>query len=106
MSFPEPRLLTYLGRVVGQGNVVPVQAKVQAVSEFPPPTTKKELQRFLGLVGYYRSFCRNFSTVVFPLTELLKGGAKFVWLLEKFIEDIQRQSWPTKLNELTKGGET
>ena len=79
MSFLEPRLLTYLGRVVGQGNVVPVQAKVQAVSEFPPPTTKKELQRFLGLVGYYRSFCRNFSTVVFPLTELLKGGAKFVW---------------------------
>ena len=27
-------------------------------------------------------------------------------ILEKFIEDIQRQSWPTKLNELTKGGET
>ena len=26
--------------------------------------------------------------------------------MEKFIEDIQRQSWPTKLNELTKGGET
>ena len=71
--------VTYLGRVVGQGQVRPVGAKVQAVAQFPPPTTKKELMRFLGLVGYYRSFCRNFSTVVAPLTDLLKGKAKFVW---------------------------
>lgn len=69
--------VTYLGRVVGQGRVAPVQSKVLAVAEYPRPTTKKELQRFLGLVGYYRSFCKNFSTVVFPLTELLKAKAKF-----------------------------
>lgn len=71
--------MTYLGRVVGQGQVCPVNTKVQAVEQFPAPTTKKELMRFLGLVGYYRSFCRNFSTVVSPLTDLLKGKAKFVW---------------------------
>ena len=45
---------TYLGKQVGQGQVRPLLAKVQAVSEYPPPLTKKEL-RFLGLVGYYRS---------------------------------------------------
>lgn len=71
--------VTYLGRVVGQGKVAPVHAKILAVGDFPPPTTKKELQRFLGLVGYYRSFCKNFSTIVFPLTELLKARAKFIW---------------------------
>lgn len=71
--------VTYLGRVVGQGHVAPVQAKVRAVEHFPRPTTKKELQRFLGLVGYYRSFCKNFSTVVFHMTELLKAKVKFVW---------------------------
>lgn len=31
------------------------------------------------MVGYYRSFCKNFSTVVFPLTELLKAKVKFDW---------------------------
>ena len=35
--------------------------------------------RFLGIVGYYRSFCPNFSSVVSPLTDLLKSKAKFVW---------------------------
>lgn len=71
--------VTYLGKVVGQGHVRPVDAKVSAINEFPAPTTKKELMRFLGLVGYYRCFCRNFSTVVTPLTDLLKAKSKFVW---------------------------
>ena len=71
--------VTYLGRVVGQGQVAPVQAKVAVIEEFPPPVTKKELMRFLGMVGYYRCFCKNFSTVVAPLTDLLKAKAHFVW---------------------------
>lgn len=71
--------VTYLGKVVGQGFVRPVRAKVEAIDGFPSPTTKKELMRFLGLVGYYRGFCRNFSTVVAPLTDLLKAKVAFVW---------------------------
>ena len=49
--------MTYLGRVVGQGCMAPVQTKVMEIEHFPQPVTKKLLQRFLGLVGYYRSFC-------------------------------------------------
>ncbi len=40
--------VTYLDKVVGNGKVCPVQAKVQAIQDFPPPKTKKELMRFLG----------------------------------------------------------
>ncbi len=71
--------VTYLGKVVGNGEVGPVHAKIQAIQTFPVPVTKKELMRSLGLVGYYRSFCRNLSTVVAPLTDLLKSKVKFVW---------------------------
>ncbi len=70
---------TYLGKVVGQGQVRPVRAKVLAIDQFSPPTTKRELMRFLGMVGYYRGFCRNFSTVVAPLTNLLSFKVKFDW---------------------------
>lgn len=38
--------------------------------------------RFLGMVGYYRSFCKNCSSVVAPLTDLLKAKVKFVPVLE------------------------
>lgn len=44
-------MVTYLGKQVGQGCVRPVDAKVTAISEFPPPRTKRELHRFLGMVG-------------------------------------------------------
>lgn len=73
--------VVYLGNVVGQGKVCPVRAKVQAIDNFPVPSTKKELMRFLGMIGYYRKFCENFSTVVAPLTDLLKGKQKYDWSL-------------------------
>ena len=38
--------------------------------------------RFLGMAGYYRKFCRNFSTIAEPLTRLLSKRVKFIWLPE------------------------
>lgn len=72
-------VVTYLGKVVGQGQVKPVNAKVESIVEFPAPSNKRELRRFLGMTGYYRGFCKNFATVVAPLTDLLSTERKFVW---------------------------
>ncbi len=69
--------ITYLGREVGQGQVRPIEAKVSAIAEFPVPTSRKELRRFLGMAGYYRNFCKNFSTVVSPLTSLISPSRAF-----------------------------
>ncbi|CAL9693082.1 unnamed protein product [Knipowitschia caucasica] len=74
--------VTYLGREVGQGQVRPIEAKVSAIDAYPPPTTRRELRRFLGMAGYYRSFCRNFSSVVVPLTTLLSPKVDFKWTTE------------------------
>ena len=71
--------VTYLGHVVGQGKVKPVNAKIDAISQFPRPTTKKHVMRFLGMAGYYRKFCPNFSAVTEPLTQLLRKNTQFIW---------------------------
>lgn len=62
-------MVTYLGRVVGHGQVRPVDLV---------PTTKKKLMRFLGLVEFYRAFCKNFATAVAPLTDLLKANVRLI----------------------------
>ncbi|CAB4005229.1 Retrovirus-related Pol poly from transposon, partial [Paramuricea clavata] len=71
--------VTYLGHIVGQGQVKPVNAKVEAIADFPQPTTKKHIMRLLGMAGYYRKFCPNFSSITEPLTQLLRKDMKFVW---------------------------
>jgi hypothetical protein len=47
--------------------------------DWKPPTTMRQIQSFLGLVGYYRRFIPDFSRIAKPMTELLKKGVKFYW---------------------------
>lgn len=51
-------------------------AKIKAVTEWPRPTTIKELQRFLGFANFYRQFTKNHGLTAVPLTSLLKGKLK------------------------------
>ena len=53
-SFGQPHV-EYLGHRIGQGQVQPIQNKVDAVAKFPLPVEKKQLRSFLGLAGYYDS---------------------------------------------------
>ena len=46
--------VTYLGHIVGQGQVRPRDANVKCILEYPVPTISKELMRFLGMADYYR----------------------------------------------------
>ena len=71
--------VVYLGHVVGHGVVTPIKAKVKSIIDYPIPENKKSLMRFLGMAGYYRKFCKNFSEVTAPLTELLKKNVKYHW---------------------------
>ena len=74
-----PGQVTYLGYVVGSGQVTPVLAKVKAILDFPTPTYKRDVMRLLGMAGYYRRFCQNFANIVAPLTNLLAKSVKFHW---------------------------
>lgn len=50
-----------------------------AILDFHEPNTRQQLRRFLGMCGYYRGFCRNFASVVSPLSSLLSPSVQFVW---------------------------
>ena len=55
--------VTYLGHVVGQGQVKPVSAEVEAMANFPRPENKNQLMRFLIMADNYKRFCFNFASV-------------------------------------------
>ncbi len=45
----------------------------------PPPQDIKQLQRFLGIVKFYRRFLPNCAQALKPLTDLLKGCGRTAW---------------------------
>ena len=52
---------------------------MKAISDFPVPTCKRQVMRFLGMAGYYRKFCDYFSVMAEALTNLLSKRTKFIW---------------------------
>ena len=73
------RQVTFLGHRVGREGISTVQDKVQAVADWPVPSTQKDLKSFLGLASYYRRFVRGFSCIAAPLFQLLHKDREFVW---------------------------
>jgi len=73
-----PKVL-FLGYTLAHNRLHADPAKVEAIQSYSPPKTLKAVQRFLGMVGYYRKFIRGFSVVASPLTELTKKGIPFKW---------------------------
>ncbi|KAK3540782.1 hypothetical protein QTP86_001589 [Hemibagrus guttatus] len=65
--------VTFLGYMISRRGMEMDMAKVQVVTDWPAPTTVRELQRFLGFTNFYRRFIRNYSSAAGPLTSLLRG---------------------------------
>jgi RNase H-like domain found in reverse transcriptase/Reverse transcriptase (RNA-dependent DNA polymerase) len=75
----EKTSIEYLGVVISQDTIMMDPAKVTGVSEWPVPTTKKEVQSFLGFVNFDRRFIKGFSHLTRPLFNLTKNNSIFHW---------------------------
>ncbi|XP_048027531.1 integrin alpha-M-like [Megalobrama amblycephala] len=74
-SFHQPSV-HFLGYVIDHSGIRMDEGKVSAIQTWPTPTTMKELQRFLRFSNFYRRFIKNYSTIVSPLTNLLRQQPK------------------------------
>ncbi|KAF8663356.1 hypothetical protein AX14_006995, partial [Amanita brunnescens Koide BX004] len=68
--------------------------KVKAVTDWPVPKTKKELQQFLGFVNFYRRFVKGFTGIAKPLTKLM---GKEAWNWTQF----QQEAFQKLKDEIT-----
>ena len=71
--------IQYLGHILNTKGICPLHLKTQAIQKMCPLITPKQVHAFLGLVGYYRKFLKDFTKIAKQLTLLTQQQVKFEW---------------------------
>lgn len=74
--------IDFLGYRIDASGLHPSTSKLEAIHNAPTPSTKSELQAFLGLLNFYNGFLRDKATVAEPLHRLLDKNATWKWTTE------------------------
>ena len=71
--------LVFWGYVVSFKGIEVETSKIEAITNWPPPTNLTQLRSALGLFGFYHRFVKDFSTIACPLNEITKKNVHFIW---------------------------
>ena len=71
--------LPFMGHIVGRDGVKPDPEKVAAICKLPAPQNQTELRRIIGMATYLGRFLDDLSTLVKPMTDLLKSDVVWQW---------------------------
>jgi len=69
----------YLGLEFTPSGYCPPRLVVPKMESFPVPGSKKDVQKFLGAIGYYRSHIPHLGKIAAPIYDLLKSQNRFKW---------------------------
>ena len=70
-----------LVHIVSDKGIEVDKVKVDLIMKLPPPKTIREVRSFLGRVGLYRRFIKDFSKISKPLCDLLAKDVFFEFTL-------------------------
>ena len=63
--------MEYLGLWVTRDGVKPINRKIEAITNMKPPTSQKEVQKFIGVINYYRDMWPRRPHTLATLTRLI-----------------------------------
>ena len=76
MSFHGKRS-DHLGYKISAKGIEVDRAKIETIEKLPPPTSVKGIRNFLGYIGFYRRFIKDFSKITKPLCNFLEKNVSF-----------------------------
>ena len=79
LNLRKKKQVVYLSLRVDGDGLQPVEEKIDAIKNAPPPKDVSELQSFLGMVQYYSRFLPGLATTLAPLHQLLKKDVQWRW---------------------------
>lgn len=70
--------IDYLGYKADSRGIRPNDFHIDAIRNYPLPSSLREVHSCLGLFSYFRKFVPSFSRIAAPLTDLLRKNTPFV----------------------------
>jgi len=74
-----PERLEILGHILIDKGLQADLTKLKQIQDYPVPTTRKQLQRFISIVNYLRGYCPNLASISTGLAELQGETKQFKW---------------------------
>ena len=74
-TFAQPSV-AFLGHQVTPTGITPLSSNVDSILHYHKPQTVNDLQRFLGLINFYRRFLPHSAGLLQPLTDALQGSPR------------------------------
>lgn len=84
--------IKFLGHFISPSGMIMDPEKVKAIQHFPEPRTKKDLQSFIGFCNFYRKFAQNHSSLLHPLSHLIRKDTPWVFTEQNRIDFVKIKS--------------
>jgi hypothetical protein len=75
----DTQTVDFLGYVISPDGISMDSNKVKAITDWPAPTTQRQVQSFLGFCNFYRDFIPYYSHVAMPLIALTHHASTWQW---------------------------
>ena len=71
--------ITFLGHRIDANGIFAHEDKIKAIVDMTAPTNVPELRSFMGMVNFMARFIPSLSTIMEPLSRLLKSDQEWTW---------------------------
>ena len=71
--------LTFLGQQITSEGIRPTKSHIDALNNFPVPSDRNALKRFIGMAQFNGRLVKNSSTTLAPLHKLCSNKTQFLW---------------------------
>ena len=85
-------LVKFLGHIIEKDTITPLKSRIDAIQKLQPPTNKKKIQEFLGLLNFLSKYVYKIRLYLRPFYSNLRQQNNFEWTTkhQKRFEKIKK----------------
>ena len=72
----------FLGHKIERKTITPLKSRIDAIQKLQPPTNKKKIQEFLGMLNFLSKYVSKMQLYLRPFYNILRQQNKFEWNTE------------------------